>query len=506
MAKQTVNIGVTANDNTGDPLRTAFDKLNDNFDEVYAAGPAGTNIQVSDNTIASTNTNGNIDLDPAGTGKVLINGPMDANGVVSLNSTVTGNITPTANVTYNIGSDTAAYDEIHGNVLHVGSLILREVGTQLEIFRDDDSTNAILSGNSTTAGSVLNNGNTVVALTQDGPITFYANTYTDVGAVNTVINTSNITTPNVVSLGNVTATSSVTGATLTDGTASINSGAVTGVTTITASGLVSAGNVTATNLTGTVATAAQTNITSVGTLTSLNVSGTATAGTLTDGTASLASGALSSATTVTASGAVTGGSLTDGTATISSGALTGVTTVTATGNVDCGNVNATAVSFGSTGVQDRAVKEMYHYLTSDESAISSTPTNVFGVSPNLEAGKFYEFFATVVFTNSSTGTPTLEFTDNSGDIAQFNCQTTTGQIGNALGVDSKVFNGVSDTFPAPTLNSAATYVAVYFGSVQAGTGGRLDFNISVDSGTVTPLAGSNFRFTERSTSSFGDVA
>jgi len=36
MAKQTVNIGTEANDGTGDPLRDAFDKLNDNFDEVYA--------------------------------------------------------------------------------------------------------------------------------------------------------------------------------------------------------------------------------------------------------------------------------------------------------------------------------------------------------------------------------------------------------------------------------------------------------------------------------------
>jgi len=36
MAKQTVNIGTNANDGTGDPLRSAFDKLNDNFDEVYA--------------------------------------------------------------------------------------------------------------------------------------------------------------------------------------------------------------------------------------------------------------------------------------------------------------------------------------------------------------------------------------------------------------------------------------------------------------------------------------
>jgi hypothetical protein len=37
MAKQTCNIGTAANDGTGDPLRTAFDKVNDNFTEVYDA-------------------------------------------------------------------------------------------------------------------------------------------------------------------------------------------------------------------------------------------------------------------------------------------------------------------------------------------------------------------------------------------------------------------------------------------------------------------------------------
>ena len=35
MAKQTVNIGSSANDRTGDNLRTAFNKLNTNFDEIY---------------------------------------------------------------------------------------------------------------------------------------------------------------------------------------------------------------------------------------------------------------------------------------------------------------------------------------------------------------------------------------------------------------------------------------------------------------------------------------
>ena len=44
MAKQTINIGTTANDGTGDQLRSAFDKINDNFTELYSddAGDVGS--------------------------------------------------------------------------------------------------------------------------------------------------------------------------------------------------------------------------------------------------------------------------------------------------------------------------------------------------------------------------------------------------------------------------------------------------------------------------------
>ena len=44
MAKQTVNIGTTANDRTGDNLRTAFNKINDNFTELYVSLGVETNI------------------------------------------------------------------------------------------------------------------------------------------------------------------------------------------------------------------------------------------------------------------------------------------------------------------------------------------------------------------------------------------------------------------------------------------------------------------------------
>jgi hypothetical protein len=52
MARQIINIGTTVNDRSGDPLRTAFDKANHNFTELYSA--VGADIQIP----AQTGNNG----------------------------------------------------------------------------------------------------------------------------------------------------------------------------------------------------------------------------------------------------------------------------------------------------------------------------------------------------------------------------------------------------------------------------------------------------------------
>jgi len=44
MTQQTINIGTTANDRTGDPLRTAFAKVNANFTELYAGGASESQL------------------------------------------------------------------------------------------------------------------------------------------------------------------------------------------------------------------------------------------------------------------------------------------------------------------------------------------------------------------------------------------------------------------------------------------------------------------------------
>ena len=44
MAKQIINIGTEGNDNTGDAIREAFSKVNENFTELYAVFGVGGQI------------------------------------------------------------------------------------------------------------------------------------------------------------------------------------------------------------------------------------------------------------------------------------------------------------------------------------------------------------------------------------------------------------------------------------------------------------------------------
>jgi len=93
MAQQTINIGATANDGTGDQLRTAFDKVNDNFNEVYTelGGASLSNISISGNTISTDDTNGNLTLDPNGTGNIVLDNATTANSTLTVTGATTIN-------------------------------------------------------------------------------------------------------------------------------------------------------------------------------------------------------------------------------------------------------------------------------------------------------------------------------------------------------------------------------------------------------------------------------
>ncbi len=99
--QQQINYGAAVNDGQGDPLRTAFIKTDDNFDAIWAAGPVGSNITVTHNTIAAVNTNGDLRLATNGTGNIR----------------AARHVIPTGNRLYDLGSETLRFGTVYANSL-----------------------------------------------------------------------------------------------------------------------------------------------------------------------------------------------------------------------------------------------------------------------------------------------------------------------------------------------------------------------------------------------------
>ena len=84
MAKQTINIGTTANDGTGDPIRSAFDKSNDNFTELYSK----PDLSLAANILTLTKADGTTDTVDLSTyldedSRSIASGTIDGAGIVT---------------------------------------------------------------------------------------------------------------------------------------------------------------------------------------------------------------------------------------------------------------------------------------------------------------------------------------------------------------------------------------------------------------------------------------
>jgi hypothetical protein len=72
MAQQLINIGVTADDGTGDTIRGAGIKINTNFTELFARPSVESQFNFIGNEIIATDSNSDIVLSGSGTGSVMI--------------------------------------------------------------------------------------------------------------------------------------------------------------------------------------------------------------------------------------------------------------------------------------------------------------------------------------------------------------------------------------------------------------------------------------------------
>jgi len=95
--QQQINVGQVANDGTGESLRDAFNAVNNNFANVWAAGPVDSQVVISNNRISTNETN--LDLILAG------------NGVG--NVTVASTTVPSIDAVYDLGRANRRFDEVH---------------------------------------------------------------------------------------------------------------------------------------------------------------------------------------------------------------------------------------------------------------------------------------------------------------------------------------------------------------------------------------------------------
>ena len=134
MSKQTINVGTNQDDGTGDSLRAAFVKVNDNFTEVYneLGGVALSNISMSGSTISTDTADSGIIIDPNGTGTITLTGATTVTGgltpdslAVTANATIGGTLNVTGTATFGaitIGSTIASDLNVTGNVTVGGTL------------------------------------------------------------------------------------------------------------------------------------------------------------------------------------------------------------------------------------------------------------------------------------------------------------------------------------------------------------------------------------------------
>ena len=71
MTQEVIDIGVNADDGTGDSLYEAGQKINNNFTDLFAKASVEADIKFFGNNITSRLSNADIFVHPSGTGNVL---------------------------------------------------------------------------------------------------------------------------------------------------------------------------------------------------------------------------------------------------------------------------------------------------------------------------------------------------------------------------------------------------------------------------------------------------
>ena len=176
----------------GENLNTAFTKINTNFDQLWAAGPVNSNIKISNNTIYTLDTNGDLILNPNGTGNVVAN----------------AHVVPDTTLIRNLGSPTRVWNDLYAKYADIGNIAIGQLtipvgnlhitgGTNGQYLQTDGAGNLDWNTIPLSAGG----NNTQIQYNNTGVLDG-SNTFTFNNSTNTVT-VANIDTTAVANLNNV---------------------------------------------------------------------------------------------------------------------------------------------------------------------------------------------------------------------------------------------------------------------------------------------------------------
>jgi hypothetical protein len=199
MAQQTLNLGTSANDGTGDTLRVAGGKINSNFTEVYSnVSIANTKAQAA---FDAANSYSLFDLSftqsaYTQSNTALIMGQNSYNKANNTDYTITGNVAIlNASITSNVAN---LRSEITGNVVVLNTSISSNVANlRSEITSNVNTINSSIANNAASANSVIN---TRISANISN-VTVYTQAAFDLA--NTTSNTTNTLTANIIFSGAV---------------------------------------------------------------------------------------------------------------------------------------------------------------------------------------------------------------------------------------------------------------------------------------------------------------
>lgn len=483
MAQQYIDFGTFPDDPDADAIRTAFQKVQNNFNQLFTTASSGT-VQ----TISSP-AGGGIDVSsPAGNVVLIANIACVQVHTSTLSVGIGANGLSDTSLTQ---SSQILWIDLPANIANVQSINLAPttfLTSSVPAVRVTQTWNAAANTFTAILANITDSNSAssskLIDLQVNSASKFSVSKAGDVSANSISVaafSTGDISVGNGSFSGNILATGNVTGGNLNTSGVVSATGNVSGAN-LTATSNVIAGNMYANSgtigaslLTGTLTTAAQPNITSVGTLTSLAVTGNITSGNVyaNSGTigASLLTGTLTTnaqpnvtslgtLTSLSVTGNITSGNVYANSGTIGASLLTGtlttatqpnitslgtLTSLTVSGNANVGNLNATTSVVASTLVSNvtTGTAPITVSSTTRVANLNVAYANVtdFSVVTAQTTGTYYPTF----ISGSSSGNYALNSNSSfSANLANGGLIATTF-IGNLSGnVNGQLANGTSN--------------------------------------------------------------